>query len=154
MAERTMDGDRTLAQKLALLFGATFLLVGILGFIPGITSNYDEMGFAGPDSEAMLLGIFQTSILHNIVHLLFGVGILMARAHDSAKNYLLWGGVIYVVLFLYGLFVAEDASANFPPLNNADDVLHAILAAGLLGSYFASKRADDRVGDRGMAGTT
>ncbi len=154
MAERAMDRDRTLAQKLALLFGATFLLVGILGFIPGITSDYGDMAFAGEGSDAKLLGIFEVSILHNIVHMLFGVGILMARTHESAKNYLLWGGVLYAILFLYGLFVGDDDSANFVPMNNADDVLHAILAAGLLGSYFASKRADDRVGDRGTAGAT
>ena len=98
-------GRRTLVQTLALVVGATFLLVGILGFIPGITTNYDDMKFAGNDSGAELLGIFQVSILHNIVHILFGVGILMARTHEGALNYLLGAGVIYVVLFVYGLFV-------------------------------------------------
>lgn len=53
---------------------------GVLGFIPGITTNYSQLTFAGHDSAALLLGIFQVSILHNIVHLLFGVaGIFMAR---------------------------------------------------------------------------
>ena len=157
MAERTADrgralaGDRTLAQTLALLFGVVFLLVGILGFIPGITTNYDEMGFAGNDSEAKLLGIFQTSILHNIAHLLFGVGILMARTHEGARSYLLGAGVVYAVLFIYGLFVGEDDDANFIPMNNADDWLHLLLAVALLGSYFLTGR-DRAAGDRG--GTT
>ena len=48
---------RTLAQTLALVFGIAFLGAGILGFIPGITSNYDELKFARADSEAELLGI-------------------------------------------------------------------------------------------------
>jgi len=43
--------DQTLAQKLAFLFGVTFLLVGILGFIPGITTNYDDLKFAGDSSR-------------------------------------------------------------------------------------------------------
>ena len=148
---RVLAGDRTLAQTLALLFGATFALVGILGFIPGITTNYDELGFAGTDSEAKLLGLFQVSILHNIVHLLFGVGILMARTHESARSYLLGGGVVYAVLFIYGLFVGDDADANFVPMNNADDWLHLFLAVGLLASYFLTGR--DRDTARGGAGT-
>jgi hypothetical protein len=97
------------------------------------------MTFAGNDSGAELLGIFQVSILHNIVHLLFGVGVLMARTHEGALNYLLGAGVIYVVLFVYGLFVGNTSDANFVPINNADDWLHLVLAAGLLGSYFASR---------------
>lgn len=131
--------DRTLAQTLALLIGAAFLAAGILGFIPGITSNYDELSFAGTDSDAELLGIFQVSILHNIVHLLFGAGILFARTHEGALNYLLGAGVVYVVLFVYGLFVGNNSDANFVPINNADDWLHLALAAGLLGAYFVSR---------------
>jgi hypothetical protein len=131
--------DRTLAQKLALLFGAAFLGAGILGFIPGITTNYGDMSFAGTDSGAELLGIFQVSILHNIVHILFGAGILMARTHEGALSYLLGAGVIYVVLFVYGIFVGNTSDANFVPINNADDVLHLILAVGLLGGWFVAK---------------
>ena len=132
-------GSRTLAQNLALVFGVAFLGAGILGFIPGITTNYGDMTFAGNDSGAELLGLFQVSILHNIVHLLFGVGILMARTHEGALNYLLGAGVIYAVLVVYGLFVGNASDANFVPINNADDVLHAVLAVGLLGSYFVAR---------------
>ena len=139
-----MRGDRTLAQTLALLFGVVFLLVGILGFIPGITTNYDDLGFAGPDSEAKLLGLFQISILHNIVHALFGVGILMARTHESARTYLLGSGVIYAVLVIYGVFVGNNSDANFVPMNNVDDfALHLPLAVILLGAYFLTARERD-----------
>src|SRR5688500_8416151 len=79
----------------ALAVGAVFLLVGILGFIPGITTEYDTIVFAGHESEARLIGVFQVSILHNIVHLLFGlVGVLMARTASGARTYLIGGGVI------------------------------------------------------------
>lgn len=126
-------GPKTNLQKAAQAVGAVFLLVGILGFIPGITSNYEELSFAGHDSEALLLGIFQVSILHNIVHLLFGVaGILMSRANEQAKNYLLYGGVIYLILWLYGLIIGHDTPANFVPVNTADNWLHFVLGLAMI----------------------
>ena len=134
---------KTLAQKLAFLFGVTFLLVGILGFIPGITQNYDDLKFAGESSDAELLGLFQVSILHNIAHMLFGVGILAAKRHRSSLQYLLVAGILYVVLFVYGLIASEQGSENFLPMNNGDDWLHLVLAIALLGSWAAARGADD-----------
>src|SRR3712207_1289632 len=58
---RDRDATRTTLQTLTLLFGVVFLLVGVLGFIPGITSNFDDIKFAGDESEAELLGVFQVS---------------------------------------------------------------------------------------------
>ena len=134
--------DRTLAQSLALLFGIAFLGAGILGFIPGITTNLGDITFAGNDSPAELLGIFQVSILHNIVHLLFGVaGLALARTQAGALAYLLYGGVIYLVLFLYGLFIDKSSDANFVPVNTADNWLHLLLGGGLLVSWFVTKGA-------------
>ncbi|MFJ6376176.1 DUF4383 domain-containing protein [Pseudarthrobacter oxydans] len=119
-------------QRAAQAVGAVFLLVGVLGFIPGITANYGSLLFAGHESEALLLGIFQVSVLHNIVHLLFGVaGLLMARTPASAKTYLVGGGVIYLVLWIYGLVIAQDSPANFVPLNSADNWLHLVLGLGM-----------------------
>ena len=123
--------DRSLAQTLALLFGIAFLGAGILGFIPGITTNLGDIEFAGNDSPAELLRIFQVSILHNIVHLLFGVaGLALSRTHAGSLSFLLWGGVIYLVLFLYGLFIDKDSDGNFVPVNTADNWLHLLLGAG------------------------
>ncbi|MCC3278517.1 DUF4383 domain-containing protein [Arthrobacter sp. zg-Y40] len=132
---------RTNVQKAALAFGVVFLLVGILGFIPGVTTNYEDLSFAGHHSEAHLLGIFQVSALHNIVHLLFGIaGIAFARTVSGARNYLIWGGVVYALLLLYGLFIGHDSSANFVPLNSADNWLHAVLAIAMIGSGLALTR--------------
>jgi hypothetical protein len=148
--DRPAVRERTLAQTLALVFGIAFLGAGVLGFIPGITTNYDDMDFAGNDSGAELLGIFQVSILHNIVHLLFGIaGVALARTWESARSYLLGAGVLYVVLFIYGLLVGNDDDANFVPINNADDWLHLILAAGLLAGWWVSGREAPRVGTAG-----
>jgi hypothetical protein len=124
---------RTPVQTAALVVGAVFLLVGVLGFIPGITSDYSTMSFAGHHSDAKLLGIFQVSILHNLVHVLFGIaGIAMARTVSNARLYLVGGGAIYLVLWLYGLVISDNTAANFVPLNSADDWLHLFLGLGMI----------------------
>lgn len=88
------DHDRN-ARTAALVVGIVFLIVGIAGFIPGITTDYDLMESAGHESQAMLLGVFQVSALHNAVHLLCGVaGIALARRADTARSFLIGGGVI------------------------------------------------------------
>lgn len=124
---------RSPVQLAALVVGVVFLLVGILGFVPGITTDYDTMMLAGHESEAKLLGIFQVSILHNVVHLLFGVaGIVMSRTAPRARTYLIVGGAIYAVLFVYGLVIGHESAANFVPLNSADNWLHLVLAIGMI----------------------
>jgi hypothetical protein len=135
---------RQLITKVAAAVGAVFLLVGILGFIPGITSNYDTMEFAGHKSHAELLGLFQVSILHNVVHLLFGVaGLALARRADTARAYLIGGGAIYLVLWVYGLVIDRTSEANFVPLNNADNWLHLLLGLGMIALGFALSRRNN-----------
>jgi hypothetical protein len=130
----TTGGTGKPVRTAATVVGVVFLAVGVLGFVPGITTNYDSLMFAGHNSESLLLGIFQVSILHNIVHLLFGIaGLAMARTPGGARAYLIGGGIIYLVLWIYGLVVNEESQANFVPLNNADDWLHLVLAIGMVG---------------------
>ena len=131
----------TPVQTVARLVGFVFLLVGIAGFIPGITTNlYDGLDFAGDGSEAELLGLFQVSVLHNIVHVLFGVGIFMAATPSGARNFLIGSGAIYIALFLLGLI----GGADWVPVNDADDWLHLALGVGLLGLGFGLTRDRDR----------
>ena len=120
-------------RKAAAITGAVFLIVGIAGFIPGITTNYDALTAAGPDSDAKLLGIFEVSVLHNIVHLAFGVlGLLAAKAWRSARLFLVGGGLLYLALWLYGLAIDLDSDANFVPFNTADNWLHFFLGTGMI----------------------
>jgi Domain of unknown function (DUF4383) len=133
--------SRSLLRTAALLVGATFLLVGLLGFVPGITNPFSDLGAAGTDSTAKLLGIFQVSVLHNIVHLLFGVaGVLLSRTNEGSRNYLIGGGVVYLVLWLFGLVIDKTSDANFVPLNTADDWLHFVLGVGMIGLGVALSR--------------
>lgn len=123
----------TAIQKTAAVVGIVFLLVGIAGFIPGLTQSVHALHGAGHDSGAMLLGVFQVSVLHNIVHLLFGVaGIAAATRALPARHYLIWGGVIYLVLWVYGLLAASIPELNFVPVNGADNWLHLGLGIGMV----------------------
>jgi hypothetical protein len=132
--------DSTPVQTVARLAGIVFLLVGIAGFIPGITTNlYDGLEFAD-DGTAELLGLFEVSVLHNIAHALFGVGIFMAATPSGARSFLLGAGALYVVLFLLGIVGGLD----WLPATDADDWLHLVLAIGLLAAGFLLSRDRDR----------
>ena len=129
--------ERSAVQSLTLIFGIVFLAVGIVGFIPGLTTHYGDMSFAGDDSASELLGVFQVSILHNIVHLLFGVaGLSLAKTWEGSRNFLIGGGVIYLLLWLLGL----ANGADWIPANNADDFLHLALGVTMIGGGVLTTR--------------
>ncbi|PZG16993.1 DUF4383 domain-containing protein [Micromonospora craterilacus] len=136
-------GRKPPAQLAALILAVIFLLIGVLGFIPGITTDYYDLSFAGHHSEAKLLGLFQVSVLHNLVHLVFGlVGLVLARTLAGARVFLIGGGAVYLVLWIYGLAVVNKGSANWIPVNNADNWLHLLLGIGMLAlGLLLSRRA-------------
>jgi hypothetical protein len=117
-----------MVKRVALVFGIVFLLIGILGLVaPGGR----EMG-ADP-APHILLGIFPVNLLHNIVHLVFGIwGIAASRSFAGAKSYAQIGGVIYLVLAVLG-FIAPTTFV-FIPIGGNDIWLHAVL--GLALAYF------------------
>jgi 4-hydroxybenzoate polyprenyltransferase len=134
-----------LGRTIALTVSVVFLVVGVAGFIPGITTHYGDMQFAGHDSDAKLIGIFEVSVLHNIVHLALGVaGVAMSRTVSSAWLYLIGGGVVYAIIWIYGLIVDRESNANFVPLNSADNWLHFALAVLMIALGVWVKRVADR----------
>jgi uncharacterized membrane protein len=138
--------DRHPLQVAALASGALFLIVGVLGFVPGVTSHYSELEFAGHESDALLLGVFRVSILHNIVHLLFGVlGVLAARTVRDSRTFLIGGGVAYLLLTVYGVAIDHGSDVNIVPINSADNWLHLVLAIAMIGAGVALGRTRPRV---------
>ena len=130
---RPPAGPRPRIQAVAAAVAAVFVLLGVLGFIPGITTHYGDLSFAGHHSEAKLLGLFQVSILHNLLHLLFGlVGLVLARRLAGARLFLAGGGAVYLGLWLYGFAIDRETAANFVPVNDADNFLHLFLGFGML----------------------
>lgn len=109
-------------RRLALGLGMAYVLVGVLGFF---VTGFDD--FAGVTGEK-LLGIFEINPLHNVVHLLIGLGgLALYKRRDTARAYGLALAVGYGATFAYGLATAgEDSAANFLSLNAADNGLHLL----------------------------
>lgn len=116
--------------KFANIFGIVLLLVGILGFIPGITTE-----------DGLLLGIFQTDGLHNIVHLVTGaIGIWAAKnGAKAAKMYFQIFGVVYALITILGFFSSDGTILGLITNNTADTILHLVIAVVALYFGFASK---------------
>jgi len=124
---------RSPVQWAAIAVGLVFLVVGVLGFIPGITTNYSSLSLVGHHSDARLLGLFNVSILHNVVHLLFGMGgLAWSATFKGARGFLIAGSAIYAVLWPYGLALDQQSAANLVPVNSPDNFLHLGLAVGML----------------------
>ena len=148
-SSRTTDRGgvaRTPVQRVAGVVGAIFLLVGIAGFLPGVTRHVGDIDWVGHESPAELLGLFRVNALHNVVHLLFGLlGLWAARRVRLSKGFLVGGGAIYLALWLYGIAIDLDSDANFVSLNTADNWLHLGLGAGMVALGLAlSGRRDAR----------
>jgi hypothetical protein len=125
-----------MTRTFALLFGIVFLAVGVLGFVPGMmhapmgshhvtmTQNYGD-----------LLGLFPVNLLHNVVHILFGIwGVLAYRSMGGSITYFRSVAVIYAVLTVLGLIPAFETTFGFIPIYGNDVWLHALLA--IVGAYF------------------
>jgi Domain of unknown function (DUF4383) len=126
-------------RLLAVIFGAVYLLVGLLGFTA--TSG---VGFVDPNG-GLLLGLFEVNILHNIAHLLIGAVLLIAGIAGvrAAKTANIIVGAAYLVLGILGLFLV-NSPANFLAINAADNVLHFASAVLLLAIGLATDRATRR----------
>ena len=122
---------RTTTQKVAMVSGAVFLLVGLLGlFVPG---GMGMQVHADMEANPRLLNLFPVNLLHNLVHLAFGVwGLLAARTYGAALTYCRAAAVIYAVLVV--LAFITPTLFGLAPIAGNDIWLHAILAAGL--GYF------------------
>ena len=114
-------------KKVAMIFGAVFLLVGLLGFVPGITST-------DADGMQLLLGLFMVDPIHNAVHITSGLAGLVAAgvSAKAAKGYLVGFGVVYGLVALLGFF--DSTLFGLMHVNMADNWLHVVLALGLLGA--------------------
>jgi hypothetical protein len=129
-------------QGAALLVACAFLVVGLLGFIPGVTTDYGLLDWTGHESGAKLFGVFAVSGVHNVVHLVFAVvGFVLTRSYASARVYLIGGGLAYLALWVYGWLV-DGSSANLVPVNGADNLLHFGLGGTMviLGLTLAGQR--------------
>ena len=133
-------------KTFARIFGIVFLIVGIGGFIPGITQPHDHPGLAVEAGSGMELGLFPVNVLHNIVHIAFGIwGLIAARTVGAARGYAKAVAIVYALLTVLGLIPATNTTFGLVPIYGHDIWLHALLAA--VAGYFGFARkwtdADD-----------
>lgn len=118
----------------ALIYGIAFLAAGVSGFVPGLTHMHgDEPALAveGP-GHGNLLGLFHVNVLHNLVHVAFGIWGLIAwrGGYDASRLYARGVAIIYGVFVIFGLIPGLDTLFGLVPLHGNDVWLHLVLAIG------------------------
>lgn len=142
-----LTSPRTFTQKVCIGLGIAFVLVGLAGLImPG------------------MLGM-HLSLLHNLIHLASGaVALLCGYADDpkKANTFCMAFGTVYALLGLAGFVFGEPGYPgvghmeadnyllrvipNALEFGTADHVVHVILGAAFLLSYYAWKKKSADVG--------
>ena len=135
-------------RTFALIFGIVFLAVGVLGFVPGMVQpSMGDHDVSMTQNYGDLLGLFPVNLLHNIVHVLFGLwGILAYKSLAGARTYFRAVAIIYALLTVMGLVPALNTTMGLIPIYGNDVWLHALLA--LVAAYFGWMNRDTAA-DRG-----
>ena len=129
----------SIAQRFAQVFGAVYLLVGIVGFLPPLLLGTLPPTVVGP-LAGLLLGLFAVNWFHSLAHLLIGAaGLAVYRGHAASRAYALALGIAYAGLFVLGLIFGLNFLGGLMPLNGADHVLHILTALVAFGAYLASR---------------
>ena len=130
--------ERTPAQWYCLIFGATLLLVGIIGFF--VDAGFDT----GSDIDGdKLLGIFEVSGIHNLIHIASGAVLLAASPkRASARLVAIAFGVVYLLVTIIG-FIQGDNVLGIIPVNTADNFLHVAISLLGIGAGLVSSADDD-----------
>lgn len=133
-------------RTFAMIFGIVFLIVGVGGFLSPLT----PMGGMNMDADSQVkmttlfgyeLKLFPVNVLHDIVHLLFGIwGVLAARSLGGARAYFRGVAIIYAVLTVMGLIPTLKTTFGLIPLYGNDIWLHALLA--VVAAYFGWMNRD------------
>ena len=136
----------------ALAYGIVFAIAGIAGFVGALVMppGADDPPLTVDAAHGRLLGLFPVNLLHNAVHIVFGIwGVLAFRTLDAARIYARSVAVIYAVLAVMGLIPALNTTFGLIPIHGHDVWLHAVLAA--VAGYFGFLRTDVHVAARPYA---
>lgn len=141
--------DTNYNRLLAMILGWVLLLVGVIGFIPGLTTDGPGPTTGHGTPPAKVLGIFEVNIVHSVVHLLSGL-FLLAGAYlnggVNARTYNLILGVVYLIVFV-GNFIGPIA--DFFALNGLDAGLHVVLGIVLVAvPFLVREERGVRMGNR------
>ena len=136
--DHTRADARTPAQWYTLIFGATLLLVGLLGFAFDSTFNTGE----GVDGDK-LIGIFEVNGIHNLVHIASGIALLaLSPKRATARLAALTFGAVYGLVTIIG-FIDGDSVLGLIPVNMEDNVLHLLISGLAIAAGVVSSGDDD-----------
>jgi hypothetical protein len=143
----TADPVRTPAQVYSLVFGATLLLAGILGFF--VDASFGDLG---SDVQGDELIVFEVNGWHNVVHIASGLlGLALAGRAVTARVYALGFGAVYLLVTIWGMVDGNDV-LGLIPVNGADNILHiAIAVTGILAGLASDPRRYGEAGTKRYA---
>ncbi len=123
-------------RTFALIFGVAFLIIGVGGFIPGLSTPLHDGHPEVMGNAVQALGLFPANELHHVVHILFGIwGLAASRSLSSSVMYARGVAIIYAVFTVMGLIPPPvNTTFGLVPLYGNDVWLHALLA--LVAAYF------------------
>ena len=123
-------------RTFSLIFGLVFTVIGVAGFFPALLTPHDAQHELMLEQGAgELFGLFPVNVLHNLVHVAFGVwGLAVYRNTRGAIGYARSVAVAYALLTVFGLIPGLNTLAGLVPLHGNDIWLHAVLAA--VAGYF------------------
>jgi len=127
------------ARYFALIAGVFFLILGLLGFFPGVVekidgNTLDSVG-AFDNGFGYIFGVIPTNAIHSILRLAFGIsGILASIALDSTRVYCRALAIGYGLFAILGLFPYTNTLFGLAPIFGSDVLLHGLSAA--IGFYF------------------
>lgn len=122
-------------RTMAWVFAAAFLLVGILGFIPGLSTAAGDG--AGNEGHVLLLGLFQINMLHNVFHLVSAALAALAALTSTAMSrlYFIVIGVGYTAVTALAL-ATGGSILGMTHMNMADNLAHLALGLAALAIAF------------------
>ena len=121
----------------ALILGIVYVLIGLLGFIPGMLTapTTGNPPVTLDTLHGNLLGIFPVNILHTLVHLLIGIwGVIAYRSFTASRSFAISVGIVFGLLFLLGLIPGLQTVFGLIPLHGSDVWLH--LLSSVAGLFF------------------
>ncbi|MGH3800498.1 MAG: DUF4383 domain-containing protein [Pseudonocardiaceae bacterium] len=126
---QSRGASKTLEQKYAILAGAVYVGVGVIGFFwTGLFANFTER-----TTEA-LFGIFYINPFHNVVHLAVGAiwitaALVLTPVGTEGVNFAIGG--FYLLAAILG-FLGYLSLVSVPAGNDPDNYLHLVSALATL----------------------
>jgi len=120
-------------QYFALISGIVFLVLGIMGLVPGLV-DYTEVTSTVSDAYGMgygyILGSIPTNGIHAFIRIVVGLlGIVASVSLDSTRTYSRAITVFYGLFAVLGLIPFANTLFGTVPIFGSDVLLHGLSAA-------------------------